>query len=1002
MNMNKTLIPCLRLSLLLLVLLTKTALNAQLVVYNQDFNASSGNWTSYEVIDESEKWNWNSNSFTGNTTGHWSTSPFNPYNNDIILLVESPSLNFTGKTGMTFSTKIRYQTESAYDGVQIEYSINGGLTWIDLGARNQGTNWYNDNDVDAIANNAHGWSGNNSSWQTATLPLPTALNNQSNVKFRFYFASDYSVTNAGTAFDDILITNSGGTIYNENFNSNNGGWIRTMKPAPGKWNYGNTSFTGNNTNHWHIQPHNNYANLTETALTSQKYDLTPYSGLTLEFKLRYDTEAAWDGIRVEYTTDSITWKVLGALGQGTNWYNDNDVDAIADLAHGWSGDNTAWTTVSITLPTELDFKPGVFFRFRFASDGTSTNDDGAAIDDVKISVLNAYVTKQSGNLSTASTWLNNTLPPTNAKAFILSGHTVNVNANQTLNYELSVLKGATLNLNANTLTIARQLQFETGSFFNAGTGTVSYSGTIDQAIAKANFYNLTLAGSGIKTTNNTVTITNNLSISTAITLNTNNRITLLSTATNTARILAINTGAIINGKFIIQRYIGATNRTWWHLSSPFNNATVDDWQNNFPVTGTFTGANTLTGSNSTSIFWYDETNSSPDYNQGWTAYPTTDSNAVFSVGKGYRTFLRQDKTTALGNRVMSTSGTINRGNINLPVSYTVSGGIGTDGWSFIGNPYPCDIDWNAAGWTKTRLDNAIYVWDPINAQYTSFVGGVGSNGGTRYIASSQGFWVRANAANPALQITEAAKSTNNSRFYRESALDNILYVDGIDGEAISNTVIRFSEEATSKFDGEFDAEYLSGSNSISILSHDLNQENWYSINAQPDSSAVVPLWIIHSTTKKERKLRFTNVESFGLSEELLLVDKFISDTVAITEGMEYAFTNTTDKKSNGTERFHILRNKTTSDITTSLNKQENTFGILIYPTQLKSNESVNISINEAKTVELTITTMLGQNAFEETLYIDQNTSITPNLSKGVYIITINADNKTYSQKIIVE
>lgn len=81
----------------------------------------------------------------------------------------------------------------------------------------------------------------------------------------------------------------------------------------------------------------------------------------------------------------------------------------------------------------------------------------------------------------------------------------------------------------------------------------------------------------------------------------------------------------------------------------------------------------------------------------------------------------------------------------LNPTFTASAGLIEDGWNLLNNPYCSAIDWDSPSWTKTNVDNAIYVYDRINDYYASYVGpigmlpGVGTNGGTNIIASSQAF-----------------------------------------------------------------------------------------------------------------------------------------------------------------------------------------------------------------------------------------------------------------------
>ncbi len=58
------------------------------------------------------------------------------------------------------------------------------------------------------------------------------------------------------------------------------------------------------------------------------------------------------------------------------------------------------------------------------------------------------------------------------------------------------------------------------------------------------------------------------------------------------------------------------------------------------------------------------------------------------------------------------------------------------GYNYVGNPFPSAIDWySGSGWTKTNINNAIYIFD--NGGWSSYVGGVGTGNGSRYIAMNQ-------------------------------------------------------------------------------------------------------------------------------------------------------------------------------------------------------------------------------------------------------------------------
>jgi hypothetical protein len=185
--------------------------HGQTILVSHDFNSADQGWTA-----SSTGWV-RGTSFTGNTGNHWRTNPYNDYSNNANSWVTSPVIDLSGYASLNFSLSVRYKTATysewfglfVYnDGMNVEYSTNGGTTWQGLGSTGEGTNWYNDGNVTALGNGVNGWSGNNGGWQTASISLPASLINQSSVRFRVRFASGGSQTDDGVAFDNVVITGS--------------------------------------------------------------------------------------------------------------------------------------------------------------------------------------------------------------------------------------------------------------------------------------------------------------------------------------------------------------------------------------------------------------------------------------------------------------------------------------------------------------------------------------------------------------------------------------------------------------------------------------------------------------------------------------------------------------------------------------------------------------------------------------------------------------------------
>jgi hypothetical protein len=91
--------------------------------------------------------------------------------------------------------------------------------------------------------------------------------------------------------------------------------------------------------------------------------------------------------------------------------------------------------------------------------------------------------------------------------------------------------------------------------------------------------------------------------------NNNAAFTLLSQADNPtqdAAIAALPSGAVVSGDVTVQRFMtleGTNSSLYRYISSPVQNGTVADIQNELPITGTFTG----TSGPYQSMFYYDET-----------------------------------------------------------------------------------------------------------------------------------------------------------------------------------------------------------------------------------------------------------------------------------------------------------------------------------------------------------------------------------------------------------
>jgi len=155
----------------------------------------------------------------------------------------------------------------------------------------------------------------------------------------------------------------------------------------------------------------------------------------------------------------------------------------------------------------------------------------------------------------------------------------------------------------------------------------------------------------------------------------NGTFTLKSNTTRTAMLIDAGADSMLTGSgtYKFERYIPQGG--WHYVSSPIVYTT-----------------------NSSNFFWG---GALYDYNETAHSWTKKQNNQQLDVMRGYDAYFKN------GDKTIVFSGKYNTGEISISLTKN------SDGYNFIGNPYPCTVDWdNSNGWTKTNIDNAIYIWDP--------------------------------------------------------------------------------------------------------------------------------------------------------------------------------------------------------------------------------------------------------------------------------------------------
>ncbi len=168
--------------------------------YVTDFEANDAGWT---TSGTNSSWQWGTPTGTdipvvGPGTNAWVTNLTGNYNSAETSYLETPFWDLSAEVDdpiarFSFNTA----TEGCCDEVWMEMSIDGGATWTKVGASGQGDNWYND----AVN---QWWEGTTGGWVTAEQIVVGAAG-QADVRLRFAFSSDGSVTDEGVGVDNFFL-----------------------------------------------------------------------------------------------------------------------------------------------------------------------------------------------------------------------------------------------------------------------------------------------------------------------------------------------------------------------------------------------------------------------------------------------------------------------------------------------------------------------------------------------------------------------------------------------------------------------------------------------------------------------------------------------------------------------------------------------------------------------------------------------------------------------------
>ncbi|ACT95524.1 S8 family serine peptidase [Dyadobacter fermentans] len=171
--------------------------------------------------------------------------------------------------------------------------------------------------------------------------------------------------------------------YLEDFENGDGFW--SAKGTNSSWQYGTpvssvVNKAASGTKIWKTNLSGGHNDKEESYLYSPCFNVSSLTSPTLSFSAAIDLEVCeptpCDYVYVEYSGNNGPWTRLGAVGQGTNWYNKTYSGKGA-----WALQNyVRWHVASMALPTGFT---NLKIRFVLISDGF-THREGIALDDIHI------------------------------------------------------------------------------------------------------------------------------------------------------------------------------------------------------------------------------------------------------------------------------------------------------------------------------------------------------------------------------------------------------------------------------------------------------------------------------------------------------------------------------------------------------------------------------------------------------------------------------------------
>jgi len=444
--------------------------------------------------------------------------------------------------------------------------------------------------------------------------------------------------------------------------------------------------------------------------------------------------------------------------------------------------------------------------------------------------------------------------------------------------------------------------------------------------------------------------------------------------------LNARSGLLVGGTSTVETYLAKDE--WHFISMPITSATMAQvfYQDEDPKIY---------------AIWHDETvnwTGSGLCDECWTY--VNDGTMPLNIMEGYSVWAADKSTTVYFQ------GTLNTG---TTYSYNlVYESPGSQGWNIVGNPYPCNLDWDLIHASNTSLIDEFYIWIGGSGNYGSYAGDAASGLDGSIIPSTQSFFHRV-TGNTSISILRGHQVLDDQSYYKETkaSIENQVNLKISGAQFWDEMAVVIDDNAQNSFEDGKDAFKLWGYDNAPQLYATTSDQQDVSIDRLPRPNGswnfTLPI-TVYLWHENEYSFSARYAESFPDDVKVQLHDKVAEKFFDLNTEDKY-----TIEADSGfyTDRFELVFNDGTSINEQSVNASSLEIKLI--------NNSVLSFESNSKSGNLTglysVYNLQGQKIQSGELIFDMENkskiTLKLNNSEAYYVVVANINGEIFSKKIFI-